>query len=92
METMAIGTSSTHNRIKTAENIFLHTSTKISENFNIKYLQWTKTYSSKETKQDILRRDTLRISVATIWRFTTKNVSLKILPPVYLHVIKRDTK
>ena len=59
METTAIGIISAQNWIKTEENLFLHTSTKISENFNIKYLQWTKTYLSKETKQEILRRDTL---------------------------------
>ena len=41
-----------------------------------------------------LRTDTLRISVAVIWRFNVKKVSFifKILPPVYLHIIKRDIK
>ena len=82
METTAIGISSMQNLTKRAENIFLHTSN------NIKHLQQTKTYLS----QEILRRDTLRISVAAIRRCAVTKVSLKILPPAYLHVIKIDTK
>ena len=46
------------NRIK-SRNIFLHTSTKISENFDIKHLQWSNTDLSKETIKKIIRRDTL---------------------------------
>ena len=42
----------------------------------------------QRNKKDILRRDTLRISVAAIQRCTVKKVYLKILPPVYLHIIK----
>ena len=54
-------------------------------------MQWSKTDLSKETKK-ILRRDTLRISVAVIQRFNVKKVSFifKILPPIYLHIIKTD--
>ena len=45
----------------------------------------------QRNKKEILRRDTLRISVA-VQRCTVKKVSLKILPPVYLHIIKIDIK
>ena len=48
---MAIGKSSMENQIKKAENIFLLTCTEISKIFNIKYLQWSKTDLSKETKK-----------------------------------------
>ena len=90
---MAIGKSSMENQIKKAENIFLLTCTEISKIFNIKYLQWSKTDLSKETKKKkILRRDYLQISVAAILKCTVKNVSSKILPPVYFHIIKIDTK
>ena len=92
---MAIGKSSMENQIKKAENIFLLTCTEISKIFNIKYLQWSKTDLSKETKKKkkkILRRDYLQISVAAILKCTVKNVSSKILPPVYFHIIKINTK
>ena len=91
---MAIGKSSMENQIKKAENIFLLTCTEISKIFNIKYLQWSKTDLSKETKKKkkIVRRDYLQISVAAILKCTVKNVSSKILPPVYFHIIKIDTK
>ena len=74
-------------------NIFLHTIIKISRNLDIKHLRWNKTDLSKETKK-ILRRDTLRISVAVIGRFKVKKVSFifKNSPPVYLHIIKIDIK
>ena len=71
------------------ENIFLHTSIKFSENFDIKHLQRSKADLSKETKK-ILGNDTLRVSEAVIQRFFVKKVSLKNLPPVYLHIIKVD--
>ena len=48
-----------------AENIFLHTSIKISENFDIKYLQRSKADLSKEIKK-FLGKDTLRVSEAVI--------------------------
>ena len=90
---MAIGKSSMENQIKKAENIFLLTCTEISKIFNIKYLQWSKTdLSNKKKKKKILRRDYLQISVAAILKCTVKNVSSKILPPVYFHIIKIDTK
>ena len=56
-------------------------------------MQWSKTDLSKETKK-ILRRDTLQISVAVIWRFDVKKVSFifKISTPVYLHIIKIEIK
>ena len=44
----------------------------------------------RKKQKKILRRDTLRISGAVICRCTVKKVSLKILPPVYLHIIKID--
>ena len=56
----------------------MHTSITIFENFNIKHLQWSKTNLSKETKKDILWRDTLRISVAAVRRCTVNKVSLKM--------------
>ena len=69
---------------------------KIPENFNIKHLRWSKTDLFQETETTtttttttkILRRDTLRISVAAVRRCTVKKVSLKISPPIYLHTIK----
>ena len=47
------------------ENIFLPTSTKIPENFDIKHLRWSKINLSKETKK-VLKKDTLRISEAVL--------------------------
>ena len=46
----------------------------------------------QRNKKTVPRRDILRILVAVIWRFNVKKVSfiLKILPPVYLHIIKID--
>ena len=38
------------------QNIFLHNSFKISENFDIKHLRWSKTDLSKETKKDSKKR------------------------------------
>ena len=46
---------------------------------------------NKQTKK-ILRKDTLQISQAVVQRCTIKKVSLKILPPVYLCIIKLDIK
>ena len=51
--------------VKEAENIFLHPSIKISENFDIKYLQRSKADLSKEMKK-FLGKDTLRVSEAVI--------------------------
>ena len=48
--TTAIGKSFVKNRIKTRKN-FLHNSIKISGNFDIKHLRWSKTDISKETKK-----------------------------------------
>ena len=66
---------------------------KISENFNIKHLLWSKADLFQEIrhthkKKKILRRDALRISVAAIRSCTVKKVPLKILPPIYLYVMK----
>ena len=73
-----------------AKNIFLHTSKKSSENFDIKYLQQSKTDLSKEIKKKLLRKDTLRVLEAVIRNCCVKKVSVKILPPVYLHIIETD--
>ena len=89
-ETTAIGKSFIQNRIK-SRNIFLHISAKISENFDIKSLRWTKQIYPKKQKK-ILRKDTLRISEVVVLRCSVKKVSLKILPAVYLHIIKIDIK
>ena len=44
-------------------------------------------------KEEILKRDTLRISVAVVKkRCTVKKVSLKIFPLVYLRIIKIEIK
>ena len=60
IETTAIGKRFVQNRFLKAENIFLHTSIKISENSNITHTGWSKTDLSKETKENrFLRRDTL---------------------------------
>ena len=58
------------------KNIFLHNSNEISENL------------FKETKTKLLRKDTLQVIEAVIQRCCVKKVSLKMLPPVYLHIIK----
>ena len=47
----------------------------ISENFNIKHLQWRKA-DLPEEKKILKEKDTLRISVAAIRRCTVKKVSL----------------
>ena len=49
-------------------------------------------YPKKRKK--ILRRDTLRISIAVIRKFNLKKgvPYFKFLPPVYLHIIKIDIK
>ena len=64
---------------------------KISGNFDIKHLRWSKADLSKETKK-ILKKDTLQILVAVIQRFNVKKLSFifKTLPPVYLNIIKID--
>ena len=48
----------------------------------------------KKQKKNILRRDTLQMSVAVIQRCTVKKVSFnfKLPLPVYLHIIKIDIK
>ena len=51
--------------LEKAVNIFLHASTKIPENFDIKHLRWSKIDLSKETKK-VLKKDTLRISEAVV--------------------------
>ena len=63
---------------------------QISENFNIKHLQQSKTDLFKETKIKLLRKDTLQVIEAVIRRCCVKKVSLKILPSIYLHIIKID--
>ena len=72
---------------KKTENIFQDTSNKISENFNIKHLRWSKADLPKEKKK-VLRQDTLRSSVAAVRRCTVKKVSLNNSPPVYWHITK----
>ena len=74
-----------------AENIFLRSSIKISENFDIKYLQRSKADLSKEIKK-FLGKDTLRVSEAVIWRCSVKKPSLKNLPTVYLHIFEMDIR
>ena len=90
-ETTATGKSFMENQTK-SRKYFLHTSNKTSENFNIKHLQQSKTDLSKETKKKLLRKDTLRVSEAVIQRSCVKKVSLKILRPVYLHIIEIDNR
>ena len=73
--------------------MFLHTSIKISENFDIKTSAMEQNrFIQRNKKKKILRRDTLQISVAVLWRCTVKKMPLKVLPPVYLHIIKIDIK
>ena len=73
------------NRIKSRKYFSIHQYQNF-RNFNIKHLQWSKADLPKEKK--ILRKDTLRISVAAVQRCTVKNVSLRNLPPVYWHITK----
>ena len=47
-------------------------------------------YPKKQKK--ILRKDTVGISEAGDGRSYVKEVSLKIVPPVYVHIIKIDIK
>ena len=47
-------------------------------------------YPKKQKK--ILRKDNIQISEAAAWRCSVKKMPLKILPPVYLHIIKIDIK
>ena len=77
---------------KKAENIFLHTRIKIWENFNIKHgvMEMEQNKFIQSNKKRDSRRDIQRISVVA--RCTVKKVSLKILPPAYLHIIKIDIK
>ena len=49
-------------------------------------------FNKKKTKKKLLRKDTLRVSKAVIRKYCVKKVSLKILPPVYLHIIKTDIR
>ena len=42
----------------------------------------------KKTEKKLLRKDTVRVSEAVIRNCCGKKVSLKILPPVYLHIIE----
>ena len=65
------------NRIKSRKYFSIHQ----HQNFNIKHLQWSKVDLPKEEKK-ILRKDTLRISVAAVWRCTVRKRSLKNSPPV----------
>ena len=74
------------NRIKSRKYFSIHQYQNF-RNFNIKHLQWSKADLPKE-KDKILKKDTLRISVAAIQRYTVKKVSLKYLPPVYWHITK----
>ena len=46
----------------------------------------------KKQKKKLLRKDTLRVSEAVIRKCCVKKVSLKILPPVYLHIIETDIR
>ena len=47
---------------------------KISGNFDIKHLRWSKTDLFKEIKKNVLRRDVLRILVTLIRMFNEKGV------------------
>ena len=90
-ETTAIGKSFMQNQIKSRKYFSAHQlHNKISENFDIKHLQRSKTDLSKETKKKLLRKDTLRVLEAVIRNCCVKSVSSKILPPVYLHIIETD--
>ena len=71
----------------------MYTSINISVNFDINICDGVKQiYPKKQTKKKILRKDTVRNSEAVGARCSVKKVSLKISPPVYLHMIKIDIK
>ena len=53
-------------------------------------MQQSRTDLSKETKTKLQRKDAMRVIEVVIQRRCVKKVSLKILPPVYLHIIKID--
>ena len=74
------------NRIKSRKYISIHQYQNF-RNFNIKHLQRSKADLQKEEKK-VLRKDTLRISVAAVWRCTIRKVSLKNSPPVYCISLK----
>ena len=87
-ETEAIGKSFMQNQIKSRKYSSAHQlHNKISENFDIKHLQRSKTDLSKETI-----KNALRVSEAAIQRRCVKKVFLKILPPDYLHIIEIDIR
>ena len=73
-ETIAIGKSFMQNQIK-SRKYFSAQQYQISENFDIKHLQQSKTDLSKETKTKLLRKDTLRVIEAVIRRCCVKKVS-----------------
>ena len=64
----------------------------------VRKFQKTSTSATKQNifiqknKKKLLRKDTLRVSQAVIRKCCIKKVSLKILPPVYLHIIETDIR
>ena len=89
-ETIATGKIFLRNQIS-SKNTFLHTSIKISENFDIKNLQWSKADLSKETKK-LPRKDTLRVSEVAIRISSIEKAPFKNFSPVYLLIIEIDIR
>ena len=74
------------NRIKSKKYFSIHQYQNFRK-FNIKHLQWSKADSPLHpSKKKILRKGTLRISVASVRRCAVKKVSLKNLPLAYWHI------
>ena len=88
-KTTAIEKSFIKNRIKNRK----YFSTQQYQNFR-KFRYYTFAMEQnrfiQRNKKNVLLTDILRVLVAVIWSFNVKRVSFisKILPPVYLHIIK----
>ena len=87
MEATANGKSFVQNRIKSRKYFYVQPASKLQKISTLNICDGTKQIYPKKQKM-ILRRDTLRISVAVVQKGTVKKVSLKISPRVFLHIIK----
>ena len=82
MKTTAIEKSFMQNQIK-SRNIFLHTSIKNLENFNIKHLRWSKTDLSKEAKKDSKERHSMNFSSSRPEVYCSEGVFKTVAPCLF---------
>ena len=90
VETTVLGKSFMQNWIKSRKYFFCTPVSKIQKISTSNICNGAKLIYLKKQKKEILRRDTLQISLAAVLSCTVKKVSLNILPPVYLPTIKID--